>query len=168
MPVPEPTERLAFREMTIDDLDDMADLLGDPDVMTYYSHPKDRDEARAWIEWNLDLYRDHGFGLWVISLRETGAFVGDCGLTIQDVEGVDEVEVGYHVRTLFQGNGYATEAAAACRDYARDVVACSRLIAIIKPDNIPSQRVAENIGLTLERELARREHLVRIYSMSLV
>ena len=154
--------------MTFDDLDDMAELLGDPDVMTYYSHPRSRDEARAWIDWNLALYRDHGFGLWIMTLKETGAFVGDCGLTIQDVEGVDEVEVGYHVRTIFQGNGYASEAAAASRDHARDVVACSRLVALIDPNNVPSQRVAEHIGLTFEREIARKERLTRVYSMSLV
>jgi len=153
--------------MTFDDLDDMAVLLGDPDVMTYYSHPKNRDEARAWIEWNLGLYQDHGFGLWIISLRETGEFVGDCGLTMQDVEGVSEVEVGYHVLPTFQRQGLATEAAAACRDYARDVVACARLIAIIDRNNLASQRVADKVGLSFERELARRERLVQIYAMPL-
>jgi hypothetical protein len=47
MPAPPPTPRLAFREMTPDDLDDMAALLGDPQVMRYYPHPKSRDEALA-------------------------------------------------------------------------------------------------------------------------
>jgi RimJ/RimL family protein N-acetyltransferase len=81
MPAPPPTPRLAFREMTPDDLDSMAALLGDPQVMRYYPHPKSRDQALAWITWNQRLYREHGFGLWLLTLRDTGEFAGDCGLT---------------------------------------------------------------------------------------
>jgi RimJ/RimL family protein N-acetyltransferase len=145
------TGRLIMRELTGADLDDMAALLGDEQVMRYYPRPKTRDEARAWIEWNQWLYREHGFGLWAVLLRETGEFAGDCGLTLQHVNGADEVEVGYHIRAGLQGNGYATEAAAAARDYARDVLCLHRLIAIINPANVPSQRVAAKIGLAPEK-----------------
>ncbi|MDR0344701.1 MAG: GNAT family N-acetyltransferase [Nocardiopsaceae bacterium] len=148
------TGRLMLREMTGSDLDDMAALLGDEQVMRYYPRPKTRDEARAWIEWNQRLYREHGFGLWAVLLRETGEFAGDCGLTLQHVDGADEVEVGYHIRAGLQGNGYATEAAAAARDYARDVLGLHRLIAIINPANVPSQRVAAKIGLAPEKHAA--------------
>ena len=151
MPVPLPTPRLVFREMTLDDLDDMAALLGDPEVMGYYPRPKHRDQASAWITWNQRLYRTYGYGLWLLSLGDTGEFVGDCGLTPQQVDGVTEIEVGYHVRACLQGRGLATEAAAACRDYARDVLEVDRLIAIIDPHNQPSQRVAENLGLVVAR-----------------
>jgi RimJ/RimL family protein N-acetyltransferase len=153
---PAPTPRLAFRQMTTDDLDDMTALLGNPDVMRHYPRPKDRDEALAWIEWNQRLYQQEGFGLWLVTLRATGEFVGDCGLTPQEVEGVTELEVGYHVRAGLQGHGYAIEAAAACRDYARDVLTAKWLIAIIHPDNIPSQRVAEKTGLLRERDATSR------------
>jgi RimJ/RimL family protein N-acetyltransferase len=152
MPAPPPTPRLAFREMTPDDLDDMAALLGDPQVMRYYPHPKSRDEALAWIAWNQRLYREHGVGLWLLTLRDTGEFAGDCGLTPQQVDGVTELEVGYHVRAPLQGRGLATEAAAACRDYARERLRADRLIAIIDPRNRPSQRVAEKLGLVVERD----------------
>lgn len=148
------TGRLILREMTAGDLDDMAALLGDEQVMRYYPRPKSRDEARAWIEWNLRLYTEHGFGLWAVLLRETGEFAGDCGLTPQHVDGADEIEVGYHLRAGLQGNGYATEAAAAARDYARDVLGLHRLIAIINPANVPSQRVAVKIGLAPEKRVA--------------
>ena len=164
MPIPEPTDRLVFREMTEADLDSMAALLGDPMVMAYYPHPKDRAEALEWIHWNRRLYQDHGFGLWVIELRETGEFVGDCGLTPQEVGGITEIEVGYHVRRSLQRRGYASEAAAACRDYARDELGLSRLIAIIHPENVASQRVAEHIGLALEKEVDRHGRRNRVYS----
>jgi RimJ/RimL family protein N-acetyltransferase len=166
--LPIPTKRLAFRQMTADDLDDMAALLGDPDVMRYYTRPKDRDEAMAWIDWNQRLYRQEGFGLWLLTLRATGEFVGDCGLTPQEVDGTIDVEVGYHIRADLQGHGYATEAAAACRDYARHTLHLERLIAIIHPDNVPSQRVAEKTGLTHERDTTSCSgQSVRIYAMSL-
>jgi RimJ/RimL family protein N-acetyltransferase len=132
--------------MTIDDLDNMASLLGDPAVMTYYPHPKTRDEARAWIEWNLANYREHGYGLWILE-TEDGQFVGDCGLTWQPVWGSSKLEVGYHVARDLQRQGYATEAARACSDFARDIVNAAELVAIVHPENIASQRVAEKIGL---------------------
>jgi RimJ/RimL family protein N-acetyltransferase len=146
---PEAT-RLVFRDMTPEDIDDMAALLGDPDVMTYYPRPKTRQEAAQWIDWNRGLYRMRGYGLWVLNTAE-GDFVGDCGLTPQIVDGVTELEVGYHVMPALQRRGYATEAAAASRDFARTVLGATRLVAIIHPDNRPSQRVAEKIGLRPEK-----------------
>jgi RimJ/RimL family protein N-acetyltransferase len=101
------------------------------------------------------LYRERGFGLWLVELRQTGAFVGDCSLTPQDVDGTPEIKVGYHVRRALQGRGYATEAAAAARDHARDVLGLARLVAVIHPGNVVSQRVAEKTGLTLEKEFER-------------
>lgn len=62
-------------------------------------------QALAWIVWNQRLYRQEGHGLWLVTLRATGEFVGDRGLTPQEIEGVTDVEVGYHVRTDLQGNG---------------------------------------------------------------
>ena len=149
---PGPTQRLAFREMTASDLDAMADLLGDPEVMAFYPRPKSRAEALGWIEWNQRLYRERGFGLWAIELRDTGAFVGDCGLTPQEVDGMPEVEVGYHVRRLLQGRGYATEAAAAVRDavLGPDSVTGDDVTLVhahIAPGHMASVTVARRLGL---------------------
>ena len=146
MAVPPPTRRLRFREMRPADLDEMAALLGDPAVMRFYPAPRTRAEAQEWIAWNERGYAEHGHGLWVVETGE-GAFVGDCGLTWQAVNGAPRLEVGFHVRRELQGQGFATEAAAACRDHARDVLGASELVAITHPDNRASQRVAEKIGM---------------------
>jgi RimJ/RimL family protein N-acetyltransferase len=165
--MPPGTGRLTFREMAPGDLGDMAALLGDPEVMTYYPRPKTRQEAAQWIDWNRRLYRTRGYGLWLLATA-AGDFAGDCGLTPQVVDGVTELEVGYHVVPALQGRGYATEAAAACRDYARTALGASRLIAIIHPDNRPSQRVAEKIGLRPEkRSLVHGGREAVIYAGSL-
>jgi RimJ/RimL family protein N-acetyltransferase len=132
--------------MTPDDLDDMAGLLGDPDVMTYYPRPKTRQEA-AQVDRLEPRPVPHARLRSVAADHPDGDFVGDCGLTPQVVDGVTELEVGYHVMPALQGQGYATEAAAASRDFARTVLGAKRLVAIIHPDNRPSQRVAEKIGL---------------------
>lgn len=132
--------------MTPTDLDAMAGLLGDPDVMRYYPAPKTREQAAAWIAWNQRNYADHGYGLWIIETH-AGDFVGDCGLTWQEVNGLSKLEVGYHVAPAWQGQGVATEAAAACRDFVIEHLAARELIAIIHPDNRASERVAEKIGM---------------------
>lgn len=145
--VPDDTDRLRFREMTPADLEVMADMLGDPQVMAYYPAPKSREEAAGWIAWNLANYVRDGYGLWILETHD-GGFVGDCGLTWQTVNGRRELEVGYHVRSDLQGRGFAKEAAQACVDFARDVARVEGLVAIIHPDNIASRRVAEHIGMT--------------------
>lgn len=132
--------------MTSDDLDNLAALLGDPLVMAYYPAPKTRDGAAQWIAWNEANYARHGYGLWIVETLD-GGFLGDCGLTWQQVNGRLELEVGYHLRPGFWGQGYATEAAAACRDFARDVLHIEHLVAIVHPDNVASRRVAEKIGM---------------------
>ena len=137
--------------MTDDDLEDMSAMLADPSVMEFYPSPKSRVESQAWIDWNKRNYFEHGYGLWIIETK-AAEFVGDCGLTWQAVNGRPELEVGYHVRAEMQGRGYATEAAAACRDFARDVFGAVHLVAIIHPDNAASRRVAQKIGLEFEED----------------
>ncbi|HEY7047061.1 MAG TPA: GNAT family N-acetyltransferase [Jatrophihabitantaceae bacterium] len=158
--------RLTFRRMTPADLDDMAALLGSSEVMAYYPRPKTRDEAAAWIAWNEENYARDGLGLWILH-DSSGAFVGDCGLMWQVVDGVEDLEVGYHVLPRFQGLGLATEAALACREFARSR-GIERLIAIIHPDNRPSQRVAEKMGLSAEKDTANAAGVpTRVYSARL-
>lgn len=105
----------------------------------------------GWIAWNRHNYAEHGFGLWIVETH-AGEFVGDCGLTMQEVEGEWLVEAGWHIRTELRRLGYAAEAASAVRDAARDA-GVQHLIAIIRPGNRASQGVAAKIGMVLEREV---------------
>lgn len=145
--LPDPTPRLVFREMTEDDLDAMADLLGDPEIMAFYPAPKTRAESAEWIARAQERYRTYGHGLWIIETHD-GEFVGDCGVTWQSVNGSPVLEVGYHVRRGMQRRGYATEAARACVDLVAREFAPTLLTAIIHPANDASRGVAENLGMT--------------------
>ena len=137
--------------MTDADLDPMAGLLGDPWVMRYYPSTKSRAEAQQWIDWNRRNYDEHGYGLWIVETLD-GEFVGDCGLTWQQVGDERILEVGYHTVAGLQGLGYATEAARACVDLATETIGEPHVVAIINPDNGPSRRVAEHLGMRVEQE----------------
>jgi len=147
--LPEPTPRLRFRPMETADLDDVTAVLSAPDPVRVDRPARSRDDAVRWITWQERNYAEHGFGLWVVETR-AGEFVGDCGLTMQDVEGTPHVEVGYHVMPAMRRHGYATEAATAVRDCAA-AAGIEHLIALIRPENLPSQGVARNLGMELER-----------------
>ena len=98
------------------------------------------------IAWNLDNYAQHGYGMWIVETHD-GEFVGECGRTWQVLNGRAFLEVGYHILAALQGRSYATEAAAACRDFAHTNTDVDQLVAIIHPDNQPSRRVAKKIGM---------------------
>lgn len=119
----------------------------------------------GWIEWNRRNYVEHGFGLWVIETH-SGAFVGDCGLTMQEVEGTWMVEAGWHVRSPLRRQGYASEAASAVRAAARQA-GIEHLVAIIRPDNLASQAVARKIGLALEREIHKHGGPAMVFGAAL-
>ncbi|MGA8309223.1 MAG: GNAT family N-acetyltransferase [Terriglobales bacterium] len=150
------TERLLLREFVPEDVDALAAVLSDPETMRYYPAVLDRAGVAAWIDRNRRRYADAGHGLWAMILKSNGEVIGDCGLARQTVDDVDEIEIGYHVRRDLWGQGYAPEVARACRDYGFERLSAKRLISLIRPENLPSRRVAEKIGLSLWKEVMWR------------
>jgi RimJ/RimL family protein N-acetyltransferase len=144
------TQRLRLREFSLDDLDDLAAMVGDEDQMSFYPRPKTRDEASDWISRNLALYEELGFGIWLLESLETSSFLGYCGLRPLTLEGASETEMGWHTKKTFWNQGIATEAATAARDLAFGRFGLSRLVAVVHPDHLASRRVAENIGMHAE------------------
>jgi RimJ/RimL family protein N-acetyltransferase len=143
--------RLLLREFTLADVDALHLVLGDSVTMRYYPEPFGRQQAAEWIQRNLDRYRELGFGLWAIVRRADGELIGDCGLTVQQVDGQPEEEIGYHVLRSLWGQGLACEAAAAVRDYQFNIRKKERVISWMTPDNLASRRVAEKLGLRFEK-----------------
>jgi len=111
------TERLLLREFVPEDVDALAAVLSDAETMCYYPAVLDRAGVAAWIERNRRRYADTGHGLWAMILKSSGELIGDCGLSRQNVDGIDEIEIGYHVRRDMWGRGYASEAARGCQEY---------------------------------------------------
>ncbi|HVO82376.1 MAG TPA: GNAT family N-acetyltransferase [Terriglobales bacterium] len=156
------TPRLRLRDFIAEDADALARILSDPETMRYYPAPFDRQGVEDWIQRNLRRYSNDGFGLWAMILKESGELIGNCGLIKQTVDGIEEIEIGYHLRRDHWGRGLATEAARAVRDYGFATLGVDRLISLIRPQNIPSRRVAERNGMKLWKEVLWRdlEHCV--------
>ena len=159
------TERLMLRRMTMDDEDALLTVLGDPLAMKYYPAAFSREDVRAWIERWVASYAENGYGLYAMTLKSTGEVIGDCGHAKQDVEGVTEIEIGYHVLRALQGKGYATEAARACVEYGFAKLGAKKLISLIRPENLPSRRVAEKMGMGVEKEISRKGFDTLVYSL---
>jgi len=161
-PVPGPTARLTLRELDLDDASSLHGILGDAETMRFYPHPYSLEETRAWIERSERSYRENGFGLWALVTKDRGEFVGDCGLTIQHVEGEPFVEAGWHIKRSHWCRGMATEAGLAVRDHAFTSVGVERLISLVRVENEPSAGVARKLGMTVWKvtEHAGLDHLV--------
>ena len=156
------TPRLWLREMTQRDLDFIATMMAHPEVNHHYERQFTRAESKEWLSRQIDRYRVDGHGLWLVMNRVTGEPLGQVGLCMQDVEGARHPEVGWLLHRPHWGHGYATEAGAAARDAAFERWGYDHVISLIRPANVPSQRVALRIGMTQGRSVNfhRFEHLV--------
>ena len=142
------TKRLLLREMNESDFDALCKILCDEETMYAYEGAFSDQEVGEWLDRQLSRYREFGFGLWAVVLKETGMMIGQCGLTMQPWKNDEVLEIGYLFQRNFWHNGFATEAAAACKKYAFEVLKADEVCSIIRDTNIPSQKVAERNGMT--------------------
>ena len=142
------TERLYLRELNQNDFGALCRIMQDAETMYAYEGAFSDEEAQNWLNRQLSRYRENGFGLWAVVLKETDEMIGQCGLTIQPWKNEEVLEIGYLFQRKFWHNGYATEAAAACKKYAFEVLKADEVCSIIRDTNLPSQRVAERNGMT--------------------
>lgn len=140
------TERLLVREYTPDDLDDVAAIFADPLVSFRGEEPMTREQSQTWLDEEMAYTREQGTGRYAIVLKDTGRVVGGCGLVRREIDGVSELELGYHLASGVWGRGLATEAARICVELAR-ARGAGRVIAFIDPANKRSQAVARRAGL---------------------
>ena len=154
------TERLLLRPLTLDDLDDMARFLSDPETMRFIGvgGTRTRAQAQATLEWMIETLEQQGFGHLAAERKDDGVLVGRSGLNVwnptnwtitrlDEAQGPVEIEIAYLFGRQHWGHGYATEAASAIRDWAFANLDLERLIALIYPENVRSIRVAEKLGM---------------------
>jgi [ribosomal protein S5]-alanine N-acetyltransferase len=136
------------------DFDSLLRIFTDIEVMAAFDHPPfTHEQMERWLNRNLDHQNEFGHGWFSVICKETGELIGDCGLEV--MEDMDSAELGYDFRSEFWGQGYATEAAIAVRDYAFDVLGLPQLISLIRVGNHASKRVAEKVGMALTEEFTR-------------
>lgn len=151
------TPRLILREMTADDYPALAAILRDEQTMYAYEGAFSESETQSWLDKNLTRYHDDGIGLWAAILKESGSMIGLAGLTWQDIDGKHVPEVGYLFNRAYWGNGYATEAAVACKDYGFNRLGFDEIYSIIRDTNIAS------INVAIRNSMIIRERFIKHY-----
>ena len=160
------TERLFLRELTADDFDALYEVLADSDIMQHYPYTFDESRVRNWINKSIERYEIFGFGLWAVCLKETGEMIGDCGLTMQNINGMIKPEIGYHINKRYQRRGYAKEAARACRDWAFENTPFNILYSYMKKTNVASIATALANGMSKVDEYKDEENeLTVVYAI---
>jgi len=171
------TERLVLRKPELGDLDGYVELWGNPEVMRFLGgQTLPPEEVPQAMKRNLGQWDRHGLGLFSVFRKEDERFVGRIGYLLWDtdrwenavraeLEGDLELEIGWTILSAFWGNGYATEAATACRDHAFAELGRERIISLIEPNNLASIRVAEKIGESYERDVQLSWGTVGLYSL---
>ena len=151
------TERLILRELREEDFEALFSVLADSDILRHSPYTFDEKRVRNWIAKNRARYGVWGFGLWAVVWRETGEMIGDCGLTVQEIDGAFCPEIGYHIAARFQRRGIASEAARAVRDWAFERTPFRELFSYMKADNLLSRAEARTNGMRLVREFTDAE-----------
>lgn len=141
------TERLTLREMRQSDYSALCKILQDEEVMVAYEGAFTDEEIQQWLDRQLKRYQEDGFGLWAVILKETNEMIGQCGLTMQDCEEKQVLEIGYLLQKAYWHQGYASEAAIACKEYAFEKLNAEEVFSMIRDTNIASQKVAIRNGM---------------------
>jgi RimJ/RimL family protein N-acetyltransferase len=162
------SQRLQLRRLTVDDAAALHRIHHEPGVWAFYTGqpPATAEDERAMIEQHLARHPDPEEGFRAVILRQTGEFIGLCGLLAQEVDGQPEHELAYVLSPRFWGRGLAAEAARRVRDFAFAHLHCARLVALIRPDNLASKRVAIATGLRFQRTVRFRDIEVEVYCIA--
>ena len=151
------TERLFLREMTEEDFDALYAVLADSDIMKHHPYTFDAGRVQNWIRKNRERNLVFDFGLWAVCLRETVAMIGDCGLTMQNINNTILPEIGYHIAGAYQRRGYAKEAAGAVLDYTFTNTPFVMVYSYMKKENLASAATAQSVGMTWRDEFTDGE-----------
>lgn len=162
------TKRLSLRKMTVDDLEAVHAFMGDPEVMEFSKNgPNSIEETKEYIQnFGPKSYEKYGFGHWLIVHKEDKKVIGFAGLAVFEVDGTNEIELGFRFLKDYWGRGLASEITEAVRNYAFDKLALNHFISIIEGANTRSLRVAEKLGMKYEKDSIMFGKPVRIYSLS--
>ena len=152
------TKRLTLRKFTPEDFDVVYEMYSDPETMTHYPKPYDEEMTKNWIAWNIQNYQDYGFGIWAVISKETGEYIGDCGITMQDIDGDWVPEIGYHIHKKCWRQGYGLEAAKAVRDWFFETREFDSVYSYMKYTNVPSYSLAMANGMKKVKEYPEERH----------
>lgn len=144
------TKRLYLREMNPSDFNSLCRILQDEKAMYAYEGAFSDQEVQEWLDRQIYRYQKWNFGLWAAVLKETDKMIGQCGLTMQQWKDQEVLEIGYLFERSHWHQGYATEAAKACKQYAFEKLNASEVCSIIRDSNTASHNVAMRNGMVMK------------------
>lgn len=161
----EESERLYFRKIEPSDFHQWLPFHKDPTSTKYWSEPPltPEEACQKWFKKVFYRYEHQLGGMNALIEKNSGQLIGQCGLLVQTVDGIQELEIGYSLLPAFRNKGYATEAAKKCKSFAKEHQLASSVISIIHIDNVPSQRVALKNGMLLEKKTVYFDNPVNIF-----
>ena len=158
------TERLKLRPITMEDVPVYHSFFSDQETMRFYPSTRSLEETNEFVKRQLRRYEKDGFGPWGVTLKASDRLIGYCGLISQTVDSRTEMEIGYLIGREYWRQGFASEAAIGCRDYAFSILDVDRLISLIDPANVASIGVARKVGMTLEKQSFWQGKWMNVYS----
>jgi RimJ/RimL family protein N-acetyltransferase len=160
------TARLSIRLPTAADAETYLRIYADPDVTRWLGGTPAASLAEQLerFEHRRTMQRELGFTMWAVEEKETGEVIGSAGLFPVEGTGPD-VEVGYHFAKDRWGRGYATEAARACIEYGFEEAGLDRIVGLVAPENMASERVLQKCGMTLEGEARHYDMDLLLYAL---
>lgn len=167
----EESERLTYRMLDKNDMEEWLQFCAYPDSLKYIFAPKDLDKSpeekcKLWFNKVFWRYENNKGGMNALIDKETGLLVGQCGLLIQEVDGIEELEIGYSLMPAFRNKGYALEAAQKCKDFAFKNNFRDSLISIINEGNTASENVALKNGMHIDKNTLFSETRVNIFRIN--
>jgi RimJ/RimL family protein N-acetyltransferase len=160
------TPRLIVRDYAPADLDGVVEILADPAVFWWEKQPFTRERAQRWLADEMGLAARDGTGRRAVVLKASGKVIGGAGLVWRDLGGAREIELGYHLHHGYWGQGYATEAGAACLEQARRI-GLRRVVSLIYVDNPRSEAVARRLGMSPGRDVTWAGLPHRVWALEL-
>ncbi len=143
------TERLTLRTWSKEDITPFAEMCADKEVMRYFPATLSFQETENLVNRFQERYEQDGYTYYVVEIKETGEFIGFCGMLMQTYESpfTPNVDIGWRLKKAAWGKGYATEAAKACLDLLKNTLRIKTIISVASQSNIPSINVMQKIGM---------------------
>ncbi|MBT5177102.1 MAG: GNAT family N-acetyltransferase [Nitrosomonadales bacterium] len=146
------SERLGLRNLELDDNKELFKILSDQETMQFYPKPYTLEETENWIHKSMKSYQENGFGLWAVILKKGEHFIGQCGITLQNIDGENVPEIGYHINKNYWKRGFASEGSKKCLKHGFIDLGLKEIFIHTFVKNIPSMRVAEKVGMKKRKE----------------
>jgi len=146
------TVRLGLRNLELSDNSELYKILSDRETMVHYPRPYTQKETEDWINRSIKSYKNNNFGLWAVIIKKEKRFIGQCGISMQNIDGEDVPEIGYHINKNYWKRGFASEAAQKCLEYGFIDLGLEKIFIHTSVKNIPSMRVAEKVGMKKRKE----------------